>query len=139
MKLRHRLLRWLGVVSPSGAYPLPPRWAMSKLGRSRYYPDQTRSVVASGDGSVAAGGNIGVALTGRGGSVPSMRRVPGASGHRPGASWASDVARGPLTRFSTGDPVHDCGSGDVCARLGCFERQPYVSLRDRQQEGDSSC
>lgn len=36
-RLKYGLLRLLGVVSPSGRYPLPPRWAMSKLGRHRFY------------------------------------------------------------------------------------------------------
>lgn len=36
-RLRHGMLRMLGVVSPSGAYPLPPRWAMSRKGKARYY------------------------------------------------------------------------------------------------------
>ncbi len=51
MKLRHRVYRWLGVVDPSGAYPLPPRWDMSKVGQSRWYPlvdDTPRYVHAAG-------------------------------------------------------------------------------------------
>lgn len=36
-RLKYGCLRLLGVVSPSGRYPLPPRWALSKLGRQRYY------------------------------------------------------------------------------------------------------
>lgn len=36
-RLKHRCLRLLGVVSVSGAYPLPPRWALSKLGKHRFY------------------------------------------------------------------------------------------------------
>lgn len=37
MTWKHRLFRLLGIVSPSGAYPLPPRWAMSRLGKARWY------------------------------------------------------------------------------------------------------
>ncbi|QBZ73514.1 hypothetical protein SEA_MISCHIEF19_29 [Streptomyces phage Mischief19] len=125
MKIRHRLLRLLGVVSPSGAYPLPPRWAMSRKGRALWYPEHP-SAVAYGPGSVAAGGNIGNVVTGA-----------------QTAAWASDVARGPLTRFSTGEPQHECGersphpSGlSICDRLGCFAQQPYVALRDREGGAD---
>jgi hypothetical protein len=145
--LRQRALRLLGVVSPSGAYPLPPRWAMSKLGRSRYYPEQPNPfdqdwqatdggmVVAFGDRSVAAGGNIGYVSTG------------GRS------AWAQDFAAGPLpvrepgthyrvpcgalTRFSTGDPEHTHGwtqngfCGPVAdASAPCFDQQPYVPLKE---------
>lgn len=35
--LKYRALRYLGVVSPSGSYPLPPRRALSPLGRHRFY------------------------------------------------------------------------------------------------------
>lgn len=35
--LKYRALRYLGVVSPSASYPLPPRWALSPLGRHRFY------------------------------------------------------------------------------------------------------
>lgn len=138
MKLKYRILRWLGVVSPSGAYPLPPRWAMSKLGKSRWYPDDQRqqelayaadivaglhtkrTVIASGDRSVAAGGNIGTVNT-----------------------WAADVVAGPiqpgaLTRFTTGgrsDHVHGATSRGVCGpgsgyQVNCFDRQPYGGQTD---------
>lgn len=140
MKLKYRVLRWLGVVSPSGAYPLPPRWAMSKLGRERWYPEHERQyaadvvagleakavVIASGPGSVAAGGSIGYANTG---------------------GWAADVAAGPiqpgaLTRFTTGGRAgHEHGrtSAGVCgpggdASASCFDRQPY-----EPQAGGDAC
>ena len=29
-RLKYQALRLLGVVSPSGRYPMPPRWAMSR-------------------------------------------------------------------------------------------------------------
>lgn len=133
MKLKHWILRLLGVVSPSGAYPLPPRWALSKKGKERWYPHvQSRdgqlywaaNVVASGPGSVAAGGSIGSVTTGQ--------------------PWATDVAAGPvprgaLTRFSTGDPQHTHGgtSAGVCgpggdAGASCFDRTPYVPEADRE-------
>mgnify|MGYP001616504201 FL=1 len=35
--LKYGLFRLMGVVSPTGRYPLPPRWAMSKVGRHRFY------------------------------------------------------------------------------------------------------
>ena len=128
MRLRHRLLRLLGVVSPSAAYPLPPRWAMSRKGRERWYPERP-SVAAYGPGSVAAGGNIGSVVTGA-----------------PAAVWAADVAAGPvprgaLTRFSTGDPVHEHGgtSRGLCGPGGsaeCYDRQPYVSEVERAAQRD---
>lgn len=104
MKLRHRLKRWLGIVSPSGAYPLPPRRAMSEQGRNRWYPE-----------------------------LP--QRDPDASGHRPGNSWASDVAAGPLTRFGTNGREHVCAP--LCEPSNpsyrpCFDRTPYVSQKDRE-------
>jgi hypothetical protein len=118
MKLRHRVKRWLGVVSPSGAYPLPPRWAMSKLGRSRWYP----SVVANGDRSVAAGGSI-------------------------GNVWAGDIAAGPLTRFGTNGREHACAAvcdPASPAHRPCFDQVPYVPLKDREpltrhRDGDAPC
>jgi len=120
VRLKHRLLRLLGVVSPSGAYPLPPRWALSKLGRARYHPEQ-QLVVASGDRSIAAGGSIGYASTG---------------------AWAADVAAGPvprgaLTRFTSGDEAqhtHGATSRGLCGPGGsaaCFDRTPYVPEADR--------
>ena len=36
-RLKYGLFRLLGVVSPSGRYPLPPRWALSKSGQRRFY------------------------------------------------------------------------------------------------------
>ncbi|ATN93763.1 hypothetical protein SEA_ABT2GRADUATEX2_21 [Streptomyces phage Abt2graduatex2] len=36
-RLKYQLLRGLGVVSPSGQYPLPPRWALSAAGKHRLY------------------------------------------------------------------------------------------------------
>ncbi|AKA61758.1 hypothetical protein SEA_MAIH_20 [Streptomyces phage Maih] len=36
-RLKYGTLRMLGVVSPSGRYPMPPRWALSKIGRHRFY------------------------------------------------------------------------------------------------------
>lgn len=137
MKLKYRILRWLGVVSPSGAYPTPPRWAMSKQGRARWYPEHERDyardalagqaakVQAIGQGSVAAGGSIGTVVTGQ--------------------PWAADVAAGPiprgaLTRFSTGDPQHEHGwtSRGLCGpdsgfQVDCFDRAPYVPEADREQ------
>lgn len=50
-RLRHGILRMLGVVSPSGAYPLPPRWAMSRKGKNLYYP---RVVAAAADPLLSA-------------------------------------------------------------------------------------
>lgn len=142
MRMKHRLLRWLGIVSPSGAYPLPPRWAMSRTGRERWYPEQRdaklayaadivagraakQTVIVVGDRSTASGGSIGYAST--------------------GGSWAADVVVGPvprgaLTRFSTGDPVHEHGvtSRGLCGPNGsaeCYDRQPYVSMRERAAQG----
>ena len=42
-RLKYGLFRLLGVVSPSGAYPLPPRWALNATGKHRFYdaPDCT--------------------------------------------------------------------------------------------------
>ena len=125
MKLRHRLLRWLGVVSPSGAYPLPPRWAMSKLGRDRWYDsDQRKQELAYAADVVAS---------------LERKRLTGA--------WAADVAAGPiqpgaLTRFTTGGKaghVHGGTSQGLCGPGGeaaCFDRQPYVS---GQQKGPDAC
>lgn len=56
--LRERVLRLLGVVSPSGAYPLPPRWAMSKLGRSRYYNPDGSARTRVGLTDWTDGGNV---------------------------------------------------------------------------------
>ena len=139
MKLKYRILRWLGVVSPSGAYPLPPRWAMSKLGKARWYPDDQRDVErgyaadalagqatkvqALGHGSVAAGGSIGTVVTGQ--------------------SWAAGpIKPGALTRFTTGGRAgheHGMTSAGVCgpggdAGASCFDRQPYGG-----QTGDDAC
>lgn len=121
--LREHVLRLLGVVSPSGAYPLPPRWAMSKLGRSRYH-----QVTAAGDRSVAAGGDIGHVSTGNvwddiaGGPLPVRD---------PGTHFR--VPTGALTAFSTGDPQHTHGWTPLgmCGPTGngvaaCFAQQPYV-------------
>ena len=42
-RLKYGLFRLLGVVSPSGAYPMPPRWALNATGKHRFYdaPDCT--------------------------------------------------------------------------------------------------
>lgn len=36
-RLKYGLFRLLGVVSPSGAYPVPPRWALNATGKHRFY------------------------------------------------------------------------------------------------------
>lgn len=36
-RLKYGLFRMLGVVSPSGAYALPPRWALNATGKHRFY------------------------------------------------------------------------------------------------------
>ena len=116
---RHQLLRWLGVVSPSGAYPLPPRWAMSKKGRDRWYDgDQRKRELAYAADIVA--------------SLDRKRTVH---------DWAADVAAGPippgaLTRFTTGGKaghVHGGTQGGLCGPGGdraCFDQQPYGSNAD---------
>lgn len=35
--MKYRLLRLLGVVSPSGRYATPPRWALNATGKHRFY------------------------------------------------------------------------------------------------------
>ena len=42
-RMKYGLLRLLGVVSPSGRYATPPRWALNATGRHRFYdaPDCT--------------------------------------------------------------------------------------------------
>lgn len=42
-RLKYGLFRLLGVVSLSGAYPVPPRWALNATGKHRFYdaPDCT--------------------------------------------------------------------------------------------------
>jgi hypothetical protein len=47
-RLKYGLFRLLGVVSPSGAYPLPPRWALSKKGRRQFYEAPPARAVQSG-------------------------------------------------------------------------------------------
>lgn len=37
IRLKYGLFRLLGVVSPSGRYPLPPRWALNARGKHRFY------------------------------------------------------------------------------------------------------
>lgn len=113
MTLKQRLFRLLGVVSPSGSYPLPPRWAMSRKGRATWYPGP---VIAIGDRSVAAGGDIGHVSTGR---------------------WAADVAAGPLTDFRHDPPRHVCAPACQPADGGpatCFTARPYG-----QQKGAQGC
>lgn len=123
MKLRHRLFRWLGIVSPSGAYPLPPRWAIRKARRDYWYPPE-RVTWAMGDRSVAAGGSIGVAVTGR----------PCACGQ---VCICGPVTTGPLTDFRHDPPRHVCapacqpGDGGPAT---CF--RPSTSGR---QEGAQGC
>ena len=36
-RLKYGLFRLLGVVSPSGRYPLPPRWVLNATGKHRFY------------------------------------------------------------------------------------------------------
>lgn len=50
MRMKHRLLRLLGVMSPSGARPLPPRWALSATGKTRWYPEAVNGRQAGGEG-----------------------------------------------------------------------------------------
>lgn len=35
--MKYGLLRLLGVVSPSGRYAIPPRWALNATGKHRFY------------------------------------------------------------------------------------------------------
>lgn len=44
-RLKYGLFRLIGVVSPIGAYPLPPRWALNATGKHRFYdaPDCTEA------------------------------------------------------------------------------------------------
>lgn len=105
MKLRHRVLRLLGIVSPSGAYPLPPRWAMSKLGRSRWYPDDRRAL----EPAYAAGGRTGEPV------------VPGA---------LTAFSTGDPQHVHGMTSAVPCGP-DSGYQVDCFTQQPYTPVADR--------
>lgn len=127
-------LRLLGVVSPSGRYKLPPRWAMSKQGRERWHADDRRAQELAYAADVVGG------LTRK--AIKNQLMI------RPEpSSWAADVAAGPirpgaLTRFTTGGRAgheHGMTSAGVCgpggnASASCFDRHPY-----EPQKGDDAC
>lgn len=119
MTLKQHLFRLLGVVSPSGSYPLPPRWAMSRKGRDTWYPGP---VVAIGDRSVAAGGDTGFVRTG---CACGQVCICGPAG------------AGPLTDFRHDPPRHVCAPTCQPADGGpatCFTARPYG-----QQKGAQGC
>jgi hypothetical protein len=93
LTLRQHIFRYLGIVSPSGSYPLPPRWAMSPLGRRRWYPEQPPLKAAlaqmaddvaarTADGACACGH---VCICGPVGAGPVLPRDHGTSGRQEGA------------------------------------------------------